>query len=769
MKSLRSGRFESPLAFLLLLVLLLAAAAVMLIVRPIHLSTSFTSMIPQLDMGQDMASAVNEFTERQNASVNLFVSGKDFDTVRSAALSLYGQLDESRAFDELSLDSSAIDATRLFNSVSDNVYNLLDSSTRDRIVSDPAAFADDSLASIFSAFTVSSLSNLDNDPFLLSETVWMDLLSKVGSLTTFSPEDGVLATEVDGTWYVMIQGTLSEESRSLTSRDSGVQRIFDIGEKVENEFPGIEVSFSGLAFHSYESATGAQREMTVISIVSVVLILLMFFLLCRNFHILWLFLLSLTISVGSAAAALVLFFRDVHVLSMIFGTSLIGTCIDYSIHSYICAAQSDPDGNGFDIRRKIGRSLTLSFISTELCYLVLLFSSYGILRQMAVISLVGLLSSYLTAMILYPRIITERMINRQSFAARPATARKLPFLLPWLAAATTILVLVQIPRMGIANNITSLYTPSERMLRSETVAAQALGYQDTTYAVIGGTSRTDALEREYLFCSRLDELEEEGLLEGYIATVMFVPPQSQQELSRKAAASLLPYLDDQCDILGIDEEHEKSVVEKITGDGSWFTMDDLPESLRSMTDSISLGEIGGKYYEVVIIRNASDTSRISGIAAGMDDVQYIMTAEDTSAQLDNLTAMMLRLFGIAFGVIVIVMMAVFGWRKGLRMSLAPYTILTGTIGVLVLCGLSLDFFMTVGLVLIVGLGLDYMVFASSGKGDSSGKAVMLSFVTTELSFGSLAFSSFRPVHIFGLTVFVGILIAYACTIGASRE
>ena len=119
--------------------------------------------------------------------------------------------------------------------------------------------------------------------------------------------------------------------------------------------------------------------------------------------------------------------------------------------------------------------------------------------------------------------------------------------------------------------------------------------------------------------------------------------------------------------------------------------------------------------------------------------------------------------------IVIVMMAVFGWRKGLRMSLAPYTILTGTIGVLVLCGLSLDFFMTVGLVLIVGLGLDYMVFASSGKGGSSGKAVMLSFVTTELSFGSLAFSSFRPVHIFGLTVFVGILIAYACTIGASRE
>ena len=197
MKSLRSGRFESPLAFLLLPVLLFAAAAVMLIVRPIHLSTSFTSMIPQLDMSDDMAGAVNEFTERQNASVNLFVSGTDFNTVRSAALGLYGKLEESGAFDDLSLDRSSIDANQLFASVSDNVYNLLDPETRERIVSDPAAFADDSLAAIFSAFTVSSLSNLDNDPFLLSETVWMDLLAKVGTLTTFSPEDGVLATEVE--------------------------------------------------------------------------------------------------------------------------------------------------------------------------------------------------------------------------------------------------------------------------------------------------------------------------------------------------------------------------------------------------------------------------------------------------------------------------------------------------------------------------------------------------------------------------------------------
>ena len=767
MKSLRSGHFSSPHAFALFLILLLATAAVMLVVSPIHLSTSFTSMIPQLGMSESMTSAVNAFTERQNADVNLYVSGKDFSTVRSAAVRLFETLETSGAFDEIALDNSSLDSSELLKSVSDNVYSLLDAKTVERITSDPEGFRNDSLASIFSAFTVSSLSNLDEDPFLLSETVWMNLLDKVGSLTTFAPKDGVLCTQVDGIWYVMISGTLSANSLNLSSSDSGIKRIFSLGQSVESEFPGVEVSYSGLAFHSYESASGAQREMAIISVVSVVLILIMFYILCRNFHILWLFLLSLTISVGSAAAALVIFFRDIHVLSMIFGTSLIGTCVDYSIHSYVCTAQKRPDDTGFDIRKKIGRSLTMSFISTELCYFVLLFSSYDILRQMAVISLSGLLSSYLTAMIVYPRIITDRMINRRSFVARPDSDRKLPFLLPWLAAASTVLVLVQIPRIGI--HIGSLYTPSERMLRSETVASTALGYVDTSYAVVEGRTQNDVLERELLFCTELDELKSEGMIDGYVATVSFVPPASQQDLSRSAAASLLPYLDDQCDILGIGEEERKTIVEKITGNGSYFTMESLPDSLRSMIDAISLGEINGNYYEVVIVQNAKDASVIADIASGMDGVQYIQTAKDTSAQLDRLTAMMLRLFAVAFAVIVVVLVVVFGWRRGLKMSLAPYTIMTGTIGVLVLSGLSLDFFVTVGLVLIVGLGLDYMVFASAGRGETSMKAVLLSFVTTELSFGSLMFSSFRPVHIFGLTVFVGILIAFACTIGASRK
>ncbi|MBR6084802.1 MAG: MMPL family transporter [Spirochaetales bacterium] len=765
MKSLHSTRSKGVIIFLSCLLALAVAAALACIISPRKISTSFTSMIPQGGVSDSMLKAESAFTEGQNANVNIFVSGKDFPSVKDKALKLFSKLEACGAFESITLESTALDTEELFSMVSDNVYLLLDSQTQKRIEDNLQAFQNDSLASIFSAFTVSSLSNLDNDPFLLSETVWLGLLEKVGNLTTFSPKEGVLCTEIDGIWYVMISGKLSSESLSLAGRNSGIESIFRICDELTED--GIEISCSGLAFHSYESASGAQNEITIISIVSVALILIMFFLLCRNFHILWLFAMSLAIATGSAVAALLLFFREIHVLSMIFGTTLIGTCIDYSIHSYMTLARKARDEE-FDLRKKLGKSLTVSFVSTELCYLVLLFSSYGILKQMAIISLVGLLSSYLVAMVLYPRILTEKMINRNSFAAKSERKISIPLLLPLLAIAATVLLLVQIPRISIHNDITSLYTPSERMLKGEETAGKATGYLATTYAIVEGDSENDVLEKEYAFTKGLDDLKSQGIITGYIATTSFVPPQSVQTASLNAARLLLLYLDEQCDILGVPDENKKQIIARLSDDPVFFTASSLPEGILSMLSSISLGEIDGRFYEVVIIQNATDGDLIKAAADSFDGVEYFQTSKDVSRELDKLSALIFRMFLLAFAAIIIVLVILFGWKKGLLMSLAPYTVLTTTIGVMVLLGFKLDFFVAVGLVLIVGLGLDYMVFARSEKNSGSKKAIFLSFVTTELSFGSLLFSSFRPVHIFGLTVFIGILVAFLCAIGAEK-
>ena len=94
----------------------------------------------------------------------------------------------------------------------------------------------------------------------------------------------------------------------------------------------------------------------------------------------------------------------------------------------------------------------------------------------------------------------------------------------------------------------------------------------------------------------------------------------------------------------------------------------------------------------------------------------------------------------------------------LKIAAIPFTVTIVTSAVLILCRVSLSFFPVTALVLVFGLGLDYVIYAIEGK-KSSSFAILLSFVTTALSFGALALSTFPPVHTLGLTVFAGLTTA----------
>ena len=97
------------------------------------------------------------------------------------------------------------------------------------------------------------------------------------------------------------------------------------------------------------------------------------------------------------------------------------------------------------------------------------------------------------------------------------------------------------------------------------------------------------------------------------------------------------------------------------------------------------------------------------------------------------------------------------------------------LAVFAVSGYAVDFFCTAGMVLVFGLGLDYIIYmteharqqATDGQGLAPA-AVLLSFITTELSFGALALSSFIPVRIIGLCIFTGCLAAFLCT-GIGQE
>ena len=66
--------------------------------------------------------------------------------------------------------------------------------------------------------------------------------------------------------------------------------------------------------------------------------------------------------------------------------------------------------------------------------------------------------------------------------------------------------------------------------------------------------------------------------------------------------------------------------------------------------------------------------------------------------------------------------------------------------------------------LVFGLGLDYVIYSLQNKGNRLERfAIALSFVTTAISFGAIALSSFVPVHTLGLSIFSGLMAAFIAT------
>ena len=62
------------------------------------------------------------------------------------------------------------------------------------------------------------------------------------------------------------------------------------------------------------------------------------------------------------------------------------------------------------------KGLFLSLVSTVICYLVLLFAPFNLIKQMAIFSTTGIISTFLTAVSVYPFIKIPQTHRRLSIS-----------------------------------------------------------------------------------------------------------------------------------------------------------------------------------------------------------------------------------------------------------------------------------------------------------------------------------------------------------------
>ena len=150
--------------------------------------------------------------------------------------------------------------------------------------------------------------------------------------------------------------------------------------------------------------------------------------------------------------------------------------------------------------------------------------------------------------------------------------------------------------------------------------------------------------------------------------------------------------------------------------------------------------------------------------------------EDISHDLDKLTKMILIFFLAAYVVIFVILRFFYTTKQSLKIISIPVLIMIVVSAIFGAAKIHLEFFSIVGMILVLGLGLDYIIYMMENekhKGNENSilepYAIMLSFVTTVISFGALSLSTFKPVHLIGLSIFIGLITAYLSSVFYDRS
>ena len=741
---------------------------------PLRINTSFFDMLPRSTQSRAVMEADAILGERNGREIIILAAAPDFEKAKKGAALLYAEFEQSANFEAISFYFDSNTIAEFSQYLFDYRFVIAGKETLALLENGRAEeIAQDALASAYGAFNLFSLTHIEKDPFLLAERRMGDFLeSSLLSVGNMTVKEDVLAAEKDGTWYVLLRLTLASQAVSLQAGRNAVGTIYAVTPAIKESIPGLEFYFSGIPFHSYESSSGAQREISIISTVTLIIILLLFLYVFRSPLPVLFSIMAIGISLGLATAAALLVFREIHIITFVFGTTLIGTCVDYSVHFFVHWKGNPALHNGVAIRSYISKSITMSFISTEICFMVFFFAPFPILKQFAVFSMAGLLSSFLTSFCVYPRLKLPVWEKRQFqlFSGGLFLWQKnlsLPrhtgaVLFSGFVLVVLAFLFFNFSAIKIENDLSSLYTMSASLLESEKRAAHVLDYGSPGwYFIVSGANAEETLRHEENLVMRLEEERLRGNLGSFLAASFFSPSIESQKKTYNAMKALLPLAPAQFDALGFSPQYAQAFEKEFAAAQKYCLPGDAP-SLAGISN-LWIGEQGGNCYSCVMPLKPTDEAVFRSIAEEFDYVHFVNKAKDIGRDLDTLTKTMLLFFLAAFVVVSIIICFVYPWPDNLKICIVPLIIVMSAVAALTANGISIGFFSVAALVLVFGLGLDYIFYMTgkkSGKKNLTLLGVVLSFLTTILSFGALTLSSFAPVHIFGLTVFAGLGAAF---------
>lgn len=556
--------------------------------------------------------------------------------------------------------------------------------------------------------------------------------------------------------YLMIIKPNIDYSNIMNSLDSffnGLEEAIAIN---KDKYEGIEAGYTGGAFvQDYQGDQEAFNSLFSTAIIAFGLIMLFIVLSFRRVLLPLAAGYPLLLGVIMTTMVTWLIYGNMNMFSISFAALLFGLGIDFAVH--IINRYLEERSKGIEVKEAMkntikdtGGSILIGAITTSAAFLAFVFAEFKAFTQMGVISGVGILLLCLVMMIIVPSLVLSLDSKKSKEKKIVDTSFKFLKIVGKVTSKYSIYFVVTVVLIGIllfnnvsnstvSGNISELYPKEMECLKWLKVVEEEFGYSPNTLNFMVDNKR-ELLEVVDTLSAREDVKTLESIYD-YL-------PKNQEE---------------KIEVL----KNMGIVVEPLT-------IEKMPQDIRKNF----VGKDGKLLIELVPNTNIWETNNYNNLKDAISNVADTIPVGMPAIMNEVVEYVKRDVMAISMGCLVVVLIFLIVAFKSFKkaiITLVPVILsLYFLLGVLPILSISLSIFSVIAFPIIIGIGIDsgvHMMHRLS-TGDEpiedsimyTGKAVMMTTITTLIGFGSIAFSNHPGISGLGITVMLGMGLCLIFTI-----
>jgi predicted exporter len=735
-----------------------------------RIDTDILSLLPQAGQDRELDAALQAYSARLARRQIFLIGSESLDDAKLAATRFAAALSASDAFARVELTFDADLRRRAAVYLAHRAYLLAPADAHALVSTPPGSFVQRAVRAAYSPASFGLPLSLAEDPLALVNNF---LSAQQTSWGQARLDSAMLVVDDEKHSYVLVLAE-SQGSAFASSVQQRVMPAIASAQRAAREGlrSPVQILASGAIQHAAAAAERAEREIATFGTIEGVAVVLLLLLVFGSMRPLLLGALTLALAVTAAYTTVHVLFGGVHVLTLVFGSSLIGSVIDYSIHFFADRFREPARWTPVDALRHVGPAILLGLTTTVLGYVVLAIVPFPGLKQIAVFCMTGLIVGCGCVLCLYPVLMDRGTKHPPRLGSRVGGAidrrlRDWTWTTPKMAAiaALATAVLLGITRLHVQDDVKALQQSPPQLRDAELRMRELLGSGiETRFFLVTGASAQAVLENEERLTAALSLLVNDGAIASYQAVSDSLPSEARQRRNHALLSQRVyapgALLDQVMSALGFPPAAiEKRRAEFAASSGP-LGVDEWLESAAMQTRHLWLGSVGQRHASIVTLGGIDDVAALTVL--DLPDVRLIDRVAETSGVLSRYRRIMSLLLAAVYLIAGLVLLSRFGWRDAPRMLLPSLAATLLTLGLFGWLGVPFNLFTLLAFWLVLGLGVDYGIFLRHGR-DSRPTAILsvtLSACTTLIAFGLLALSATPFIRSIGITLLCAITLSW---------